>query len=440
MVINLKIREILNCSNGKLYGNIHLDKDINEIKINSKEIKKNDLFIAIKGLKKDGHNFIDEAIRNGCLIFISSKILDTHFPYILVEDTLKTLGDISKYILSKYKPLVIAITGSMGKTTTRDLLYNTLKNKFKVQTNIKNYNNDIGVPLTIFNLQKNTQILILEMGMNHYGEIEYLSKMTNPDIAMITNIGSSHIGNFKSKENILKAKLEILDGMKEKILFINGDDEYLKNILVPKIYKSGFNRDNSLVGYDLSSNLYFSSFKIDYEGKTYKIEVPLPKHLLNNVLNVIYLSLYLKVNITSIINTLKNYKPFENRMNILKDKNNNTIISDCYNNSFESLTGVLEVLQNEAQKKLLIIGSIKELGQDSKKIHMKLKPYLEKIENKTLILVGPETKNIKIKSMHFNNYIEVLNYLKIKKIKDTLILIKASRSLHFENITNYFNT
>ena len=372
-------------------------------------------------------------------LIITSKKIKENTPYILVKDTTLFLKDMATYIINKINPTIIAITGSMGKTTTRDLIYKLLKNKYKVQTNKKNQNNHIGVPLTIFNLKKETEILILEMGMNHPKEISYLSSMTHPDISVITNIGSSHIGHLKSKENILKAKLEILDGMKEKILFVNGDDKYLKNIKINKLHKSGFNKDNNLIGYDINSNLYYSSFKIKYQNKEYKIKTNLPKHLLNNVINSINIALYLNVNIKDIIKTLKTYKPFEDRMNIVKDKNNNIIINDCYNNSFESLIGVLKVLQNEKQKKLLILGDIKELGKLSKTIHLKIKPYLDKIENKELILVGKEISIIKTNALYFDSYKEVIKHLKKLKIKDTLILIKASHLLHFENIVNYFN-
>ena len=433
----MNINDILIASKGKLYNKINLYDKYREIKIDSRKIDKDDIFICIKGNNFDGHDFIYDVLDKAKLI-ISTKKLDISTPYILVDDTIQTLSDISKYILNKYNPFVIGITGSMGKTTTRDLLYNILKTKYKVQTNEGNYNNHIGIPLTIFKLKEETEILILEMGMNHYYEIEKLSKLVNPDIGVITNIGSSHIGNFKSRENIFKAKLEILDGMRNKILFVNGDNEYLKNILIENIHKSGFNKDNDLIGYDLKTNLYLSSFKIKYNGSKYKIKTNLPKHLLNNVLNVINISLYLNVDIQTIINVLKNYKPFKNRMNILKDKNNNTIINDCYNNSFESLTGILEVLQNEKQKKLLILGDIKELGIKSKELHNKIITYLDKINDKEIILVGKEMKSVRTNAIYFNNYKEVINYLKDKKIKDTLILIKASHSLEFNYIVDYF--
>ncbi len=434
----MNINEILSATNGKLYNKINLNDTYSKIKINSRLIEKDDIFIAIIGEKFDGHDFIKEAISKKAKLIISEKKLDIKHPYILVDSTIKAMGDIAKYMIEKYKPNVIAITGSMGKTTTRNIIYNLLKTKYNVLTNEKNYNNNIGVPLTIFNLNEKTDILLLELGMNHLKELSYLSKMIKPNASVITNIGTSHIGYLKSKENILNAKLEILDGMKEKVLFINGDDEYLKNIMDIKLIKSGFNQDNDLIGYNLKTNLYHSTFNIKYNNKEYEIKVNLPKHLLNNVLNSISVAIHYKIDIETIIETLRNYKTYNQRMTIQKDKNGNTIINDCYNNSFESLTGVLEVLQNENGRKLLILGDIKELGMKSQEIHQNIKKYLDKIENKELILVGEEMQNVKTNALYFNDYKETINHLKTQKIKDTLILIKASHSLKFNNIVSHF--
>ena len=432
----MNINEILTSTNGKLVNNINLEEKYNRIKINSKEVKKNDIFIAIIGENHDGHNYIDEAIEKGAKLIITQKKINKNIPYIIVKDTTKALGDIAKYMIKKYNPKIIAITGSVGKTTTKSILYNLLKIKYNVLTNEKNYNNNIGVPLTIFNLKKENEILLLELGMNHPKEISYLSNMINPNISAITNIGSSHIGYLKTKENILKAKLEILDGMKNKILFVNGDDDLLKSIKGTN--KSGFKKNNNLIGYGIKSNLYSSSFKIKYNNTEYKIKMSLPKHLLNNVLIAIDIALYLKIDIKDMQKTLENYKSENMRMDIINGKNNNIIINDCYNSSFESLTGVLKTLENENHDKLLILGDIKELGDLSKEIHESLTPYIEKIKNKEIYLVGKEMKNIKTKAKYFENYKELLKYLKTKKIENKLILIKGSRSMKLENITDYF--
>lgn len=429
----MNILEILKITKGTLINKINLNLKINKFKINSKEIKKGDCYIAIINTK-DGHEYIKDAIKNGASLIIVSKKCNYNIPTLLVQNTTKTLSQLASYIREKYNPKVIAITGSVGKTTTRQLIYSILNTKYKCLQSKKNYNNHIGVPLTIFDLNKNDEIAILEMGMNHLNEIKYLSEMVTPDIAVITNIGSSHIGNLGSKENILKAKLEIKEGLKGP-LFVNGDDYYLKN---QNAYKSGFNQNNNLIAYNLSTSLTKSKFKIKINNQEYEININLPKHLINDVLIAIHIGLYLNIDIKDIQNALKQYQSYDMRMNIIKDKNNNTIINDCYNSSLESLKGVLDLIKYEKKKKLLILGDINELGKYTEKIHNEIPKLLNQIDNKKVILIGPNMQKVKYENtIHFNNYSETINYLKNKKIKDTLILIKASRSLKLENITNY---
>lgn len=429
----MHILDILKITKGTLINKINLNTKINKFKINSKEIKQNDCYIALIG-QKDGHKYIKEAIKNGASLIIVCKKVNYNIPTILVQNTTKTLGALASYIRQKYNPKIIAITGSTGKTTTRQLIFNILKTKYKCLQNEKNYNNHIGVPLTMFKLNKDDEIAIVEMGMNHLNEIKYLSNMIKPDIAVITNIGSSHIGNLGSKNNILKAKLEIKQGLQGP-LFVNGDDELLKNQIA---YKSGFSKNTDLTAYNLSSNLINSSFNIKLNNQEYQINVNLPKHLLNDVLIAIHIGLYLNINITDIQKTLKQFHSDNMRMNIIKIKNNNTIINDCYNSSLESLKGVLNTIKNETQPKLLILGDINELGIFAQKIHNQIPKLLNQIDNKKVILIGPNMKKIKYPAAkHFNNYQETINYLKKEKIKDTLILIKASRTLQLENITNF---
>ncbi len=429
----MNILEILNITKGTLINKINLNLKINKFKINSKEIKKGDCYIALIN-KKDGHQYINDAIKNGASLIIVSKKCNYNIPTILVQNTQKTLGKIASHIRKKYNPKLIAITGSVGKTTTRQLIYSILKTKYKCLQSQKNYNNHIGVPLTIFNLDETNEIAIIEMGMNHLNEIKYLSKMVTPDIAVITNIGSSHIGNLGSKENILKAKLEIKEGLKGP-LFVNGDDPYLKT---QNAYKSGFNQDNNLIAYNLSTSLTISKFKIKINNQEYEINVNLPKHLINDVLIAIHIGLYLNIDIKDIQKALIQYQSYDMRMNIIKVQNNNTIINDCYNSSFESLKGVLNLIKYEKIKKLLILGDINELGKYTKKIHDQIPKLLDQINNKQVILIGPNMQKVKYENaLHFNNYLDTINYLKTKKIKDTLILIKASRLLQLENITKY---
>ena len=406
---------------------------INHLEINSAKINYGDVFIAIKGKNKDGHDFIKDAIKKGAKGLITSKKIKTHLPYIIVKDTTLALGQIAAYHKNNSKTQVIAITGSTGKTTTKELIYNLLKTKYKVLKTEGNQNNHLGVPLTLLKI-KNEDFAIVEMGMNHSGEISYLSKLAQPSLALITNIGSSHIGNLKSQENILKAKLEIKDGLKGDLI-VSGDDSYLKKV---KAIKIGFNPENDFRGYNLKSNFMSTEFNIKYKKQNKKIKINLPAHLVSDVLLSIYVAIKYNINIETICQVLKNFHNVNMRLNMLTSATN-TIINDCYNSSFESLTGDLTMLQGIKQKKLLILGDIAEAGIYSKTIHENLKPFIEKLTNYEAILVGKEMLNLQInKTKHFKNYEETIKYLKTQDIKNTLILIKASRSMAFENITNYF--
>ena len=225
-----KIREIVN---GQL--NHFKDIDISSIKANSKEIKPNDLFIAINS----GHNYINEAIENGASALIVEKDIDFDIPLIKVESTIIALGKLAKYIRNSYNIPLIAITGSTGKTTTKELISLILSSKYKILKSEKNKNNHIGLPLTLLKLDDTYDIAVVELGMNHFKEIDYLSNICKPNYAVITNIGSAHIGNLGSKENILKAKCEILNGMDNGYLIINNNDKYIY-ITFDLGYESGY--------------------------------------------------------------------------------------------------------------------------------------------------------------------------------------------------------
>ena len=427
----MNLSKLAEITNGKIYNNKNIN--IKNIKIDSNQITEGDLFIAIIGQSKDGHDYIESAIKNSASAVITSKEIPNQIPYIKVADTTIALGQIASYIKEVSHTKLIAITGSTGKTTTKELVYSLLKNKYSVLKTDKNQNNHIGVPLTLLKI-KNEDFCIVEMGMNHLGEISYLSKLAKPDLAVITNIGSSHIGNLGSKENILKAKLEIKDGLKGDLI-VSGDDSYLNKISAIKV---GFNDGNDFKAYNLETNLMRSSFWINYQNEEYQIKVNLPAHLIYDVLISIYIALKYEINIQDIITTLENFQNIGMRLTV-KKINTNTIISDCYNSSFESLTGDLTMLIPNKQKKLLILGDIAEAGKFSKTIHENIKPFIEKLQNYELILIGPEMMNLQInKAKHFKNYEEALIYLKNKEIKNTLILIKGSRIMKLENISDFF--
>ena len=222
----MKLSQINKIINGKINNDI----SFNKIKVNSKEIQPGDLFLAIN----KGHDYIDEAINNGAVAIISEVDIDYPIPKIKVSSAVEALGQIAKYIRQLYQKPVIAITGSVGKTTTKELVSLVLKEKYKVLKSEKNNNNHIGLPITLLKLDQDYDVVVAELGMNHLNEISYLSNICQPDYAIITNIGSAHIGNLGSKKNILKAKLEILDGMDNGYLLVNNYDKYLKKVKYSK--------------------------------------------------------------------------------------------------------------------------------------------------------------------------------------------------------------
>ena len=263
--------------------------------------------------------------------------------------------------------------------------------------------------------------------MNHQGEIDYLSKICNPNYAVITNIGSAHIGNLGSKKNILKAKLEILNGMKDGYLIINNDDKYLKKIKyknIIKVDKSSLNIKNL----NYQDNIEFDINNIHFKINTYK-------HLLIDFLIAIRIGMIFNVDLNLISEALVEYQNSEGRLNIIKSKY--TFIDDSYNSSFESLIGGLEILKDENKFKYIIIGDMLELGKYSYKYHKKINKYLKKFNNKQVLLIGKYTKVIKGK--HFNNVENIINYLKENINTDDIVYIKGSRMMHLDKIKETLN-
>lgn len=248
---NIKLEEIIKAVNGELV--ITGEKDeYNSVSTDTRKIEKGDIFIALKGENFNGNNFVEMAIEKGAALCIVSEInfsegkVSKSSYVIKVENTNKALLDLAKYYRSKLDIKVVAITGSTGKTSTKDLVAAVLSEKYKVFKTEGNFNNEIGLPLMIFKLDKSYDIAVLEMGMNHFNEIHNMAEAAKPDIAIITNIGISHIENLGSRENILKAKLEITDFFcKDSILIINGDDDLLSNFESDKfkVYKIGTDKN-----------------------------------------------------------------------------------------------------------------------------------------------------------------------------------------------------
>ena len=400
----MKLSEI----NNILKGKINKDVSFNKIKMNSKDITTNDVFLAIN----KGHNYIDEAINNGAVGIISEYDLD--YPSIKVDNSILALGKIANYIRNLYDIPLIAITGSVGKTTTKELIYSVLSKKYKVLKSEKNKNNNIGCPLTLLNLDETYDIIVLEFGMNHFNEISYLSKICNPDYAIITNIGTAHIGNLGSKKNILKAKLEILDGMSNKNIIVNNKDRYLKKI------RNAIKVDEKRLNVIYKNE---NEFIIDNVIFNYKY-----KHILPDIFIAIKVGLLFDINLKLISEAISKFEPIDGRLNIINREYK--IIDDSYNSSYESLIEGLKSLDNNF--KYIVLADMLELGKFSIKYHKKVNKYLKKIKNKKVLLIGNYTKYID--GIHFENLDELILFLKSNINKGDTIYIKGSRKFNLDII------
>ena len=426
----MDLNNILSIVHGKCLNNFKNTK-INNIITDTRKIKRNDLFIALKGKKYNGHDYIDKIKKASGIIVEEDVKIDINIPIIKVASTYQALEDIGAHFRNLYNIPLIAITGSNGKTTLKELISYILESKYQVLKNSDSKNNIIGVSDTLFNLNNKHDIIVMEMGMNHFDEIKQLSRLCKPSTAIITNIGSSHIGYLKSKKNIFKAKLEITEGLTGELL-VNGDDKYLKK--VKKSYKCGKNHNNDLIAYNIYSNNDLISFSI-YVDKEYRITFNNPGvHFINSILLAIKTCLIYDIDINTIIDRINTFKMVDKRMNIQKIKNT-TIVDDCYNASYESTKAGLEILSKISNDKIIVLADMLELGKYSKKYHAKLNYILNKIQDKEVLTVGNYTKYINGK--HFNNNKELVEYLDNMKFNNKYIYLKGSRGMHLEEVREY---
>ena len=463
--MNLKIQDILNCTNGKLIiGN--KNKECQNYSKDTRTIKKGDTYIGIKGEKFDGSTFWKDAFENGAETVIINKInlnneknkieeyKSQNKNIIQVEDTIKAIGEMAsqkmKIMKEKNNLKVIGITGSVGKTSTKDIIANVLSKKYKVLKTEGNNNNHIGLPFTILRLQ-DEEIAVIEMGMNHFGEISYLTKIAKPDIAVITNIGTSHIGNLGSRENILRAKLEILEGMDKKRIVINNDNDllnkwYLENKGNMDIHTFGIKNESEFEAKNIKLEENSSEFICEKKGEKINIEVPVGgEHFILNALCGLTVGKLLDLNNEEIKNGIKDFKLTAKRMEINHLKNGVTIINDSYNASYESMKASILNLKNmNGLRKIAVLGDMFELGDFSEKLHREVGTEILKNKIDKLFLIGNYAKFIgkeaenegykKEDILYFEKKEELLKYLKQNLQKGDVVLIKASNGMKLFNI------
>lgn len=408
----------------------------------SRKVVKNSLFFALKGDNFNGNEFAKIALKMGashCIIDEQQFKVDKRF--ILVDNVLETLQKLANYHRKHLKVKILAITGTNGKTTTKELVNCVLSQKFKTFATQGNLNNHIGVPLTLLSMNENTEIGIVEMGANHVGEIAELCEISEPDFGLITNIGTAHIEGFGSVENIIKTKTELYRFLEQKkgTIFLNSDNEILKNqINYSKIITYGTSDKLNSWGKFLSSN---PLLKFDFNDKLTKIEVNtnlFGKYNFENNLAAVCIGQYFDIESSKIKSALEKYFPQNNRSQIQKTLTN-TLLLDMYNANPTSMkSAITNFAEIIADNKILIIGDMFELGHISKNEHKKIVELIEELKFTKVFLVGKEFSNVNQNKFDiFETSIDLAIYLSINKITNAIILIKASRGIKLECVVEH---
>ena len=454
----LTIKELILASEGQLVSKCNEETIVSNIVIDSRKAGKDSAFVAIVGENLDGHNFINLAINQGCKTIIKNKnnnvdIENKEVNVIEVSDTEIALGDIAKFYKNKFKIPFIAVTGSVGKTTTRDMVYSTISAKYNSLKNVGNLNNQFGVPLTLFNLNKEHECAVIEMGMSGFNEIEYLANIVNPQIGIISNIGYSHVEHLGSRDGIFKAKMEIATNFDENsLLIVNGDDDCLKTLktkdLVYKLRTFGFDKDNDIYCESYEMDEESINFVADINRKKEEFFIPtVGQHNIYNAMAAILVGLNLNMTIEEIKDGLKNFQCTKNRLDIIK-KDKLTIIDSVYNASIDSMSAALNILGRYENRRVAILGDMFEMGEFAEFGHRQVgKAALGNID--IMIAIGKDSefivKELKENNMnennlyHFETKEEAIENLDNIIKDDDVILVKASRGMNLEKVVEYLN-
>lgn len=461
----LCVNDILERVNGTVLCGL-CDAEFAGACIDSRIVQSDEAYFALKGERTDGTLYCCDAIKSGAKVcFVENNIFSDEdlnkfaksATIVLVPNVEDALVEIAKVKRSLYDIPVVAITGSVGKTSTKDVIAEVMAQKFNVQKTQGNKNNRLGVPLTIMSL-RNHDALVIEMGMNHLGEIHELTNIAKPTLSVISNIGTSHIGNLGSRENILKAKLEILDGMTNKKVIINNDNDMLHkwNLEDENAEKItfGIHEKSIYMASKVKMTEESNEFSVELNSTEYKFTTQKPGEVfILNALSAIAVGMEYGVPIDKIQRTIANAEITKNRLDIEK-VNDVLLIKDYYNASFESIKPSLEYLANlDRGRKIAVLGDIKEVGSFSKEIHEKVGKEVAKNKIDKLITVGEEAKNIvkKAKNEGMSNEDvcscdsneQAIEVLKDMLLKGDTVLLKASNSMKFgeiyDEIVNYIS-
>lgn len=416
---------------------------ITDVVIDSRLVKKGSLFVAIKGERTDGHLYIENAFRSGAVCAVSEKRIESEYPYILVESSEQAIKDIAEYYRGLFDNIeVIGVTGSVGKTSTKEMIAAVLGRDYTVHKTQGNFNNELGVPLTLLAMPEDTDVAVIEMGISDFGEMTRLSKMVRPTVCVLTNIGCCHLENLGDRNGVLKAKTEMFSYKAEDaLIFVNGDDDKLSELNgVTATY--GINSTNDYYAVDIKNSGANSVECTMCFGDT-KLNAVIPalgNYMVANALAATAIAKAFNMSDEAIVEGIAEYTTVGSRANLI-DTGIVKIIDDCYNANPTSVKAALETLCNMDGRKVAVLGDMKELGAKELELHAEVGSYAEKCGVDVLITVGALAKYIsdnagKTEIYHFDTVDSAVEEIDTILHKDDTVLVKASHSMHFENIVN----
>ncbi len=429
------------------------ERMIGSVSTDTRTIQEGALFVALRGEQFDGHKFVQNAIDSGaiCCVVAEDGGVPEGIPVIVVKDTLSALGDLARAYRNRFSIPVIGITGSVGKTSTKEMIASVLKQVYETHMTAGNFNNEIGLPLTVFQLSKAHETMVLEMGMSNFGEISRLTRIAGPELAVITNIGVSHIENLGSREGILKAKLEILEGLQmDGTVVLNGDDDLLwgarGELECETLYYGIENASCDLVAKNICTYSDSTTFSCKIEGKEYDFLVRVPGiHHVYNALAAILVGLRNRVPVEAIQKGVRCFAPTGLRQTLM-DLSKFRVIRDCYNASPDSMRSGLSVLQltETTGRRVACLGDMLELGEISDSAHKEVGRLATELGVNCLITVGKAAKGMAQGAMEAGMTPETIysfenNEALCAKLPEILkendvILVKGSRGMHLEEV------
>ncbi len=437
------LEEIAVACGGEYVGDESLkNTPVSSVERDSRNIRENSLFLAIKGARADGHDFIERCYSDGAICAICEKAPENPSkPYILVDDTLEAVKKAAKAYRELFDIPIVGISGSVGKTSTKEMIASVLAQKYRVHKTEGNLNNELGVPLTLFGMDDNTEVAVVEMGISDFGEMSRISEMVQPTVEVITVIGDCHLENLRDRDGVFKAKTEMFENLREGgTVVLNGDDDKLAQVVTVKgkepifyglngnAYTAENIRNNGVLGVD--ADLVFC-------GKRVRVTIPaIGTYMVSNALAAAAVGVTLGLSDEEIRRGIESFRTVGSRANLV-DTGVLKIIDDCYNANPTSVKASIDTLMNFDGRKVAVLGDMKELGRDELKLHYEVGVYAKNCD--LVIAIGPLAKELArgAKCVHFDTKEEAMaNFGKLIMRNDT-VLVKASHSMEFEKIVEF---